>query len=378
MTGITQIGTDRRTVAGARLKVRLLAEGLQVLPGVLDGSGAKPALRVRSGSCGGLDLKLADGTWVNAPIHEPWAKQSRLLLQTEGSGMVVGDGDHRHRIELVAAPMYYSRQSPSGEPMSRIGQLCSDRVGVGLTNICTFYRSRDDRCSFCSIGANTRNEHPSKSLGDIVATVIAAVDDPVAPARHVLLGGGTFDRDGGSAPQIAEAAAAVKAVRDVPVYAMITPPRDFGLLRELAAAGVDELGMNIEVFSPDAARSHIPGKDAAIGLARYWEALKAAVDIFGPQRTRSITVVGLEPAEATVRGVTRLASLGVMPILSPLRPLVGTILAGHRRQTADELWSLQERCADAADAYAMPLGPTCIACQSNTLTRPGHPDYRLY
>lgn len=347
-------------------------------PGTLEAIGAKPALRVRSGSCGGLDLVTEDGTWINAPVNEPWAQRSRLELRAMDGRLLVADGTACFPVTAVPAPAYYGDRSPSGAPLHRIAQLCSDRVGVGLTNICAFYRSMKDRCGFCSIGGNVGQEQARKDLADVVAAVVAAVEDPIAPARHVLLGGGTFDREDGSAPEIAEAATAIKSVCDVPIYAMITPPRDLGLLRALADAGVDELGMNIEVFGEHAARRHIPGKQRSIGHERYWAALEAAVEIFGPVNTRSITVVGLEPPDTTVRGVERLAALGVLPILSPLRPLAGTALESQPRSTAAQLADLQERCAEAAAAYDVPLGPTCIACQSNTLTVPGHSAYRLY
>ena len=154
--------------------------------------------------------------------------------------------------------------------------------------------------------------------------------------------------------------------------------KDLGHLELLADAGVDEIGMNIEVFTEQAARRHIPGKHAALPHDHYWRALARAVKLFGPVNTRSITVVGLESPQATVAGVERLASLGVLPILTPLRPLDGTPLHDHPRMPASELRELTDAAATAAARHDMPLGPVCIACQSNTLTVPGHPRYRLY
>jgi hypothetical protein len=375
---LARAATDGRLLEMTRVKTALLRDGLRVDLAALDNALAKPALRVRSGSCGGLDLILDDGTWVNAPVRERFARSSPFSLVLDASGPVIHGFGEPLGVELVPAPAYYTTVTASGAPMMRVGQLCSDRVGVGLTNICTFWRSSRDRCRFCSIGSNVATETANKALQDAVETICAAVADPIAPARHVLLGGGTPNAQDAGIPGIAEVAHAVRQRVDVPIYAMVTPPADLGLLQHLADAGVDELGMNIEVFSADAARRYIPGKHAAFGLDGYWRALERAVSIFGPVNTRSITVIGLEDAAVTVTGVRRLAELGVMPILSPHRPLDGTQLADHARRTADELWDLTLRSAEAAADFDIPLGPTCIACQSNTLTVPGDRRYRLY
>lgn len=370
---------DARSLELTWLKTRLLTEGLRIeLSEDQLARLAKPMMRVRSGSCGGLDLVLADGTWVNAPVREAFARDSELCLRHENGDVVLTDGHATHAISLVAAPAYYAATTASGRPMPRIGQLCSDRVGVGVTNICTYYRSRDTRCQFCSIGSNVAQEHANKDDDDIVETVLASVADPVAPARHVLLGGGTSDGADSGASRIAGLARRIKADSDVPIYAMVAPPRDLGYLELMADAGVDEIGMNIEVFTEDAARRFIPGKHAAIPLEHYWRALARAVELFGPVNTRSITVVGLESSHETVAGVERLAAAGVLPILSPLRPLDGTGLRHHARLDAGALWELTHAAAEAAARYDMPLGPVCLACQSNTLTLPGHHLYRLY
>jgi Radical SAM superfamily len=372
------VGADRRTREMAELKVRLLSLGARLELDPSAEARMKPILRVRSGSCGGLDLVLPDGTWVNCPVREPFAKRSPIRLVSEGSRTVLCDEGLRLPVDLVPAPAYYRRAAPSGAPMSRLGQLCSDRIGIGLTNACTYYRSASQRCRFCSIGRNGRDEDPHKETDDIVATVMAAIEDPVAPARHVLLGGGTPEGADSGAVRIAEVAAAIRQRSQVSIYAMLVPPRDFGYLDLLADAGVDEVGLNIEVFEEESARRYIPGKHAAAGLDLYRRALEHCVGRFGPLNTRSITVVGLDSEAATVRGVGELAAMGVLPILSPLRRLAGTQLENHEVPDQAALWRLTLAAAEAADASGVPLGPLCIGCQANTLTVPGDPLYRLY
>lgn len=371
------LAADSRTVEMARLKTRLLAEGARVELGALAAS-ARPTLRTRSGSCGGLDMILPDGTWVNVPVRERFAQRSSIrLVEAEGSAWLAVD-DERVPVQLAPTPAYYAHSTHSGRPMHRIGQLCSDRIGIGITNSCTYWVSEDDRCKFCSVGLNVRDERSRKAPRDVLETVLAAMADPDAPARHVLLGGGTPDRDGAGAPEIAELAGLIKSHCDLPIYAMIAPPSDLSYVDLLANAGVDEIGVNIEVFSEEAARYFIPAKHAAVGPDGYWRTLERCVELFGPINTRSITVVGLEDPAITLRGVNRLASMGVLPILSPLRPLDGTLLEDYPTLSAGQLWDLTCAATEVAAAHDMPLGPICIACQSNTLTLPGDRRYRLY
>ena len=113
-------------------------------------------------------------------------------------------------------------------------------------------------------------------------------------------------------------------------------------------------------------------------MARYLSALEYCVDLFGPINTRSILISGLEPLEATYEGAVALADMGVMPIISPFRPLSDTMLADHRGPSGDEYVSLWDRLDRDLAARKMPLGPTCVACQNNTLALPTDLRYRTY
>ena len=347
--------------------------------------GSKTPHRVRSGSCGGLDIILPDGRYVNAPVTEHFVERStfRLDVETSGQVAVVNEGTGGSvAVRIPSAPEYYQEAlCSSGRKMGQVGQICSDRLGIGITNRCTFWSHRSERCRFCSIGLNVESgaEVRNKDVMEIVEVVDAAVADPVLPARHVLLGGGTPPGTDAGARAIAQAAEKIKERHpDLPVYAMIVPPSDRRWIGRLRAAGVDELGMNVELFSDEAGARYMPGKYQRLGIVNYLSALSLAVETFGPINTRSIVLVGLEQADHTVRGVERLAAMGVMPILTPFRPLVGTPMEHHERWPASEVWRLTVEAADATRQHGIPLGPTCVPCQSNTLVAGDHPLYRYY
>lgn len=369
--------TDATIVA--RLKVELLSRGLRVdRTASLALLTSKPAHRVRSGACGGLDVILPGEVYVNAPINESFARESPYELKVVEDCLVLSGRGLATPVQLVPAPAYYGRIDREGVSLRRIGQLCADRLGIGLTNNCFYWRSPDRRCQFCSIGLNLREEERDKSLAQIDDVVEAAYTDAAAPARHVLLGGGTPDGPDAGALLIAEAARRIKKRWPYSIYAMIVPPADDSYIDLLKESGVDELGMNIELYDRRVAARLIPGKVSLIGFERYERALEHAVQVFGFTNARSIMVIGLESMQSTLRGVEHLASLGVMPILSPFRPMAGTELEHHERPSPEFLWDVTLAASSIVERYGLPLGPTCIPCQENTLNMPGHSTYRYY
>lgn len=378
--------TEEYLFASARLKLEILAEGLRVDRSAEEHVAAhgKPPLRVRSGSCGGLDLVLPGATWVNAPVRELFAPQSPLVLVRDDNGLILRDARDGTgtQVQLPPAPDYYSRTTAAGTLMSAVGQLCSDRLGVGLTNGCVYWGPRGTRCRFCSIGLNVRTGHEQgrKSTIDVLEVVAAAIEDIAAPAAHLLIGGGTPPGPDAGGYAFADLIRTVK-VRwpALPVYVMIAPPEDLAAVDALVDAGADQIGINLELASPVASALYMPGK-ASLGRERWTRALSRAVEALGPDRpigaVRSILMVGLEPEEETLQGVEYLAAAGVMPILTPFRPMRGTELEEHPRWTGKQLWHTTQAAAAVAARHGLPLGPTCTPCQANTLNVPGHPSYR--
>ncbi|MGH9891225.1 MAG: radical SAM protein [bacterium] len=373
-------GLLRRGDATAHLKVDLLIQGIRVTPAGMEAVAAcKPGLRTRSGVSGGIDLVLPGDIHVNCTYTEAYARSSPYLLDCDSIGMrILREGVEVARPDLVPRPAWYSLQTTDGTPMVHIGQQCSaDRLCIGMTLHCAFWR-RDLRCRYCSIGANVSREARAKTIWSITEVIAAAVSDPVLPARHVLVGGGTPVGSDRGAHFAAEICAAIKREHDVSIYVMILPPTDFDDLARLHDAGADELGMNVELFSQKALLDYAPGKARLIGHVHYYRALEHAVRLFGPVRTRSIAITGLEPVEETIRGAAFVASLGVMPILSPFRPLDGSDLSGHVGLSAAEHLALHDSVATACAPLEMVPGPTCIACQNNTLAFPSGDPYRFY
>jgi hypothetical protein len=238
-----------------------------------------------------------------------------------------------------------------------------------MTRHCVFWKL-EDRCQFCSIGRNILTEAPRKTPELIAETVSVAASDPILPACHVLIGGGTPNHSDRGAAFAVAACRAIKKQIPISVYVMVVPPSDLVDIDHLHDAGVDELGMNIEFFSEAAMQRYAPGKLRHVGIDHYYRAFERAVKLFGASNTRSIAIVGLEPPEVTIAGAERLAAMGVMPILSPFRPLDGSVLADAAGFPPTLLVQIYDEVVARCRRFGITPGPTCIPCQNNTLALP--------
>jgi hypothetical protein len=383
------VAPDAEREVSARLKFQILASGLRIgdgassrlFDGAPDGKRAKQPLVTRSGVSGGLDLQLGGEVFVNAPVLEPFTQESPLLLDDQDGRLVLLE-DERVVCDVspLGEPAYYALRTSDGEKeMRHVGQMCSpDRFCYGMTGPgCSFWRP-DRRCRYCSIGSHVNVDGLRKREKHLYEALEAACLEKRWPARHVLLGGGTPSGDDMGASLAARLCRGIKERFDLPVYVMIVAPLDNDHIDRLADAGVDELGLNIEFWSDAAWEEYIPGKHVRVGRTRYLEALEHAVGVFGSFNTRSIIIAGLEPLRETVAGVTALAEMGVMPIISPFRPLVGTLLSERRGFDVDTYLDLYRECQEVALGAGACLGPTCVCCQNNTLALPFGEHYRRY
>lgn len=367
----------------ARIKFGLLSRGAVVTTAADEAMhDVKRPVRTRSGVSGGLDIRLDGFIDVNVPVREPYVQESPYRLDfADDVFMVRRDDDVQCEFQPLPTPGYYRRVTADGEePMAKIGQMCSsDRFCYGMTGPTCFFWKSDRRCRYCTIGRNYSEDAARKQAKHLIEVLRAAVEDGRTPARHVLVGGGTPKGDDMGAEMSAELCELIKRhFPEISIYVMIAAPLENRHLDLLKSAGADEIGLNLEFWSDSAWDEFIPGKRDFIGKKRYLEALEHTVGLVGPVNTRSILIAGLEPLEATKAAALHLAEMGVMPIISPFRPLADAMLQDRRGPGAEEYFELWSEVNDALRPMSMPLGPACVACQNNTLALPTDSRYRQY
>ncbi len=123
----------------------------------------------------------------------------------------------------------------------------------------------------------------------------------------------------------------MKAAVDLPIQAQCEPPDDDAWFAAHEAAGIDALGMHLEVVTPTTCAPRImPGK-AQVPLEHYFEAFAAAVPVFGRGQVSTYILAGLGDTERgnPRRSCERLIALGVYPFVVPFVPISGTPLESH-------------------------------------------------
>ncbi|MEM1304094.1 MAG: radical SAM protein, partial [Planctomycetota bacterium] len=139
-----------------------------------------------------------------------------------------------------------------------------------------------------------------------------------------------------------QCAEAIRAAVDLPIQAQCEPPDDDRWYRRMHGAGVDTLGMHLEVVNPEVRRRILPGK-AEVTLDEYYDAFASAVRVFGRGQVTTYLIAGLGDTVAETLDVSRrLIDLGVYPFVVPLTPISGTPLEHAPTPSADTMRSILE------------------------------------
>lgn len=348
-----------------RAKFQLLATGLSISEEahayIRDRNDNRPMTPADYASTSGVILALPDDVWVNAPIAQHNASfvtdpTATLVVSDDGLVVRVPGGDLPTGMWLP--PLYHGQTNEAGEPYNSFAFTHGDRVRIAPIEGCSM------TCKFCNLPYEFR--YRTKRVAGLVDAVRVALDDPFQPASHVLISGGTpRDADIGYVRDVYESVAA--SFPGLPVDVMMVPIDHLMDVRWLAAIGVSEVSVNIEVFNREIAHT-LMRKKANQGLDHYLDYLEDAVTVLGGERVRSMLMVGLESMEDTLRGVDAIATRGATPVLSPFRPDEATPLRGIRPPDAEFLEEVFLRSTDVAATHGVDLGPSCVPCSHNTLT----------
>ena len=360
------------------LKFRLLADGVRVDESArtawrdrFDG----PLTLAEYATTSGVSLIIADDLYVNAPLV---VADDAPLLRHVNDTFVVDDGTLT-KVGVIPVPAFHTAtvtDTTTGiaQSVTNYGVTHTDRVRVSPIGGCAW------RCQFCDLPYE--NEYRKKHEDDLLRVIELATVDSAAPARHVLISGGTPRAPRGARPGrpgsddeawLDGVFRAVAARSPLPVDVMMPPRRDLGHPAMLKTAGVSAVSINLEISDPKRTRELAPAK-AKLGREHFLDYVERAVNAFGVGFVQSLLVFGsaIEPLESTLCGVQDLADRGCLPVLSAFRPHHATPLADAPPASYSEIVEAYARtleiCA-VADTGVRP-GPRCVPCQHNTVTLP--------
>ncbi|PWR22026.1 MSMEG_0568 family radical SAM protein [Zavarzinia compransoris] len=289
----------------------------------------------RRGGAGPSDHKAmtVEGRTVMVPVHTAGAFASPYVASrpdAAGLSTVHRDGVAVGTVSFPFQPRFYALQTLDGIPYSKIATLHGrDVLATTILQTCIRYQSRTKTCQFCAIGqslaAGRTIAHKTPEQLAEVARAAVLLDG----VKHMVMTTGTPNVTDRGAAVLCDSAFAVKAAIDLPIQGQCEPPDDDQWFHRMKAAGVDALGMHLEVVTPELRRRIMPGK-AGVPIARYLDAFAAAVPVFGRGQVSTYILAGLgDSREAILSMAETLVGLGVYPFVVPFVPISGTPLEDH-------------------------------------------------
>ena len=348
-----------------RLKFQLFAHGLSItrdaLHALKTAAAGQPLSSDDFASTSGIILRLVDNVWVNAPVsifNPNFVINSSYLLDHTRDGYVVRGEGLESRAQYWPQPAFHSQTGTDGLPLSNYVVSHGDRARLSPIHGCGMV------CTFCDVPYGIR--YGTKAIPAMVEAVGRAVADPLQPARHLLISGGTpRSADIGWLKDVYRAI--LTSYPSIDIDIMMVPVDDLLDIDELGLLGVHQLSINLELYSDDAARRFMPQKYRQ-GRSHYLDFIERSAARLGAGRVRSMLMVGLEPPEETLRGVQAIVERGGVPVLSPFRPDPTTPLKSMPPPSAELMQNVFLSAMEIVSRADAKLGPSCVPCTHNTLT----------
>lgn len=286
----------------------------------------------RRGGAGPSDHKAVtvDGVTLMVPVHTASAFASPFVAEApgpDGRSVLRRGSIPIARIQFPTQPRFYGLSTAEGIPYSQIATLHgADVLATTVLQTCIRYESRRKACKFCAIGQSLAAGRTiaHKTPAQLAEVARAAVE--LDGVKHMVMTTGTPPTPDRGARVLCDSAQAIRAAVDLPLQAQCEPPDTDAWFQRLKDAGVDTLGMHLEVVGEALRQRILPGK-AEVPLARYWAAFEAAVGVFGRGQVSTYLLAGLgDSAETLLATSRRLLEMGVYPFVVPFVPISGTPL----------------------------------------------------
>jgi radical SAM protein (TIGR04043 family) len=300
----------------------------------------------RRGGAGPSDHKAVTigGQTVMVPVHTGAAFESPYIARSpeiDGTSVVERDGRPVFTIGFPPQPRFYALNTADGIPYSKIAVLHGrDVLATTILQSCIRYESRKKTCQFCAIGQSLAAGRTiaRKTPAQLAEVARAAVE--LDAVKHMVMTTGTPNATDRGAAVLCDSAAAVKAAVALPIQGQCEPPDDDAWFGRMKHAGIDSLGMHLEVVTPQLRARIMPGK-ASVPIERYLAAFQAAVPVFGRGQVSTYILAGLGDSPAAILDISaKLIALGVYPFVVPFVPISGTPLEDHPAPSPDFMTSI--------------------------------------
>lgn len=294
-------------------------------------------IETRRGGAGPSDSGMLwiEGIAVTVPTQNEVARNSPYVLKAEDSGHAIyRDGRRLASVGASRRPRFYDKTTADGVPYWQIALLHLDSLASTVVQTCNYWGTAD-QCAFCGIqlSLDAGRTIARKTPAQLAEVAVAAKE--LDGAVDATLTTGSSNAPDRGARYVARCGQAVKEAAGLPVEVQFEPPRELGVLDEVAGLGIDAVGIHVESFDPAVLARVAPGK-ARTGIDGYFRAWERAVPLFGEGRVSTYVILGMgEDPELTVAGCRRAIDLGVYPFVVPLRPVAGSLMENVPAPPAD-------------------------------------------
>ena len=319
------------------LEIELFCRGMRIDASCHTAEDGRRISRTRAGLGSGLEIVInaePKPIWVNVPVVESFASRSVFALHQYGDCYVIRDDrdGEDYDITIPPEPAWYSRNTSADIPMSRVGVLQGNYLGIYISNRCLYWSwSPSLACKFCTTGKNVgAAEESRKRLTDVVEVALAARDESNCIFTHFNTGYHYEDRaDREVIHGLRQAQPFVRAVRThvggfIGVQAVPVPRASFYEYDDLIRAGTDHFSFCYEFENPDVFARLCPGKAKTVGQRAFFEAMEYTARKLGRGRVSGEIIAGVEPIAATKRGIDRIVNAGAFPTVCIFRPTAGS------------------------------------------------------
>lgn len=319
------------------LEIELFCRGMRIDPSCHAGEVGRRITRTRAGLGSGLEIVIPSrpkNIWANVPVVEKFAADSPFVLQQfeDQYGVVDARTGFLYEVTIPVEPAWYSRMTSSDTPMSRIGVLQGNYLGIYVSARCLYWSSKLNlACKFCTTGKNVGTaEESRKRVEDVIEVARAARDESGAIFTHFNTGYHYEDQnDRESMHGLRMCEPYVRAVRKyvggfIGVQAVPVPRRNFNEYDALIDAGTDHFSFCYEFEDPETFARLCPGKAQTVGQSAFFEAMEYTAKKLGRGRVSGEIIAGIEPIEATKRGIDRIVNAGAFPTVCIFRPTIGS------------------------------------------------------
>lgn len=329
--------SNRTMLKPIELEIELFCRGMRIGDSCHTDEDGRRISRTRAGLGSGLEVVIPSTpkpVWVNVPVVEPFALRSVFTLQKYAGRYFVEDertgGDYE--VTIPPEPAWYSRNTSADVPMSRVGVLQGNYLGIYISNRCLYWSwSPSLACKFCTTGKNVgAAEESRKRVTDVVEVAMAARDESNCIFTHFNTGYHYEDRaDREVIHGLRQAQPFVRAVRThvggfIGVQAVPVPRDHYYEYDDLIAAGTDHFSFCYEFEDAEVFARICPGKAQTVGQHAFFEAMEYTSRKLGRGRVSGEIIAGVEPIEATKRGIDRIVNAGAFPTVCIFRPTVGS------------------------------------------------------